>query len=166
MKSTPRIRPWRLSDSKRLAHLGGRLSQESLRSRFWTGTPELPQSYLRSIERRWPHDWDAVVAIHHGQLVGWAEFGRNAPGSSDADAAFAVIDSEQGKGIGTALMQALVAHAARAGVVTLHADIAPENTAALRAWQRATRALGAQMTLSADGYRGTVSVPAAAIRAA
>jgi len=166
MKSTPRIRPWRTSDSKRLAHLGGRLSQKTLRSRFWTGVPELPRSYMRSIERRWPHDWDAVVAIQHGQLVGWAEFGRNAPGSSDADAAFAVIDAEQGKGIGTALMQALVAHAGRAGVITLHADISPDNTPALRAWTRATSGLGAAMTLSTDGYRGTISVPAAAIRAA
>lgn len=154
-----RIRPWRPSDSKRLAHLGGRLSPETLRARFWTGMPELPQSYLRSIERRWPQDWDAVVAIHHGQLIGWAEFGRNAPGSADADAAFAVIDAEQGQGVGTALMRALVTRAGRAGIHTLHADISVGNAPALRAWQRASAALNASMTLGIDGYRGTVAVP-------
>src|SRR4051812_44609460 len=120
MKSLVELRPWRASDFQRLDRLGTQLSPQSLRSRFWTGMPELPQSYLRSIERRWPHDWDGVVAIQHGQLVGWAEFGRNEPGSTDADAAFAVIDAEQGRGIGTALMQALVERAARAGVLTLH----------------------------------------------
>src|SRR3954471_18862595 len=123
MKSSLELRPWRASDFQRLASLGGQLSRETLRRRFWTGVPELPQSYLRSIERRWPHDWDGVVAIRDGRLVGWAEFGRNSPGSGDADAAFAVIDAEQGRGIGTALMRALVAYAAHAGVVTLHADI-------------------------------------------
>ena len=123
--------------------------------------PELPQSYLRSIESRWPRDWDGVVATRGGRIVGWAEFGRNAPGSSDADAAFAVIDAEQGRGVGTALMRALVGHAAHAGVVTLHADISTDNMPALRAWQRATKGLPAAMTLSPDGYRGTISVPAA-----
>ena len=166
MKSSLRMRPWRASDAKRLAHLGGRLSSRSLTSRFWTGMPTLPDSYLRSIESRWPHDWDAVVAIRDGQLVGWAEYGRNAPGSSDADAAFCVIDVEQGRGTGTGLMRALVEHAARAGITDLHADIATDNAPALHAWQRATKDLHAAMTLSTDGYRGTITVPATPARAA
>jgi len=161
MKSSVVIRPWQAADVRRLAQLGAELSPKTLRSRFWTGVPAVPQSYLRSIEKRWPHDWDAVVAIRQGRLVGWAEFGRNEPGGSDADAAFAVIDAEQGRGIGTALMSALVAQAAQAGVLTLHADIGTDNAPALHAWQRAIKGLPTEMILSADGYRGTISVPVA-----
>jgi GNAT superfamily N-acetyltransferase len=166
MKSSLRIRPWRASDLKRLAHLGSRVSSRSLTARFWTGMPAMPESYLRSIEARWPRDWDAVVAIRDGQLVGWAEFGRNGT-TSEADAAFLVIDAEQGRGTGTALMRALVDHAARAGITTLHADISSGNAPALHAWQRAIRGLPATMTLGVDGYRGTIAVPhGAATRAA
>lgn len=166
MKSSLRIRPWRASDATRLAHLGGRLSPATLRSRFWTGMPTLPASYVRSIQARWPNDWDAVVAIRDGQLVGWAEFGRNTSGAPDADAAFCVIDAEQGRGTGTALMRALVEHAARAGITTLHADIATDNAPALHAWHRATQGLAASMSLSSDGYRGTILTPVRVARAA
>ena len=166
MKSSLRIRPWRASDAKRVAHLGGRLSTRSLRSRFWTGVPSLPRAYLRSVEDRWPYDWDAVVAIRDGQLVGWAEFGRNTAGGDDFDAAFCVIDAEQGRGTGTALMRALLRHAARSGVTTLHADIAADNAPALAAWRRATRGLDPAMTLSIDGFRATLTIPASAAHAA
>ena len=166
MKPSVSIRPWRASDAIRLAHLGPRLSFRTLTSRFWTGMSLLPPTYLRSIEARWPHDWDAVVAMRGDQLVGWAEYGRNSPGSPDADAAFCVTDAEQGQGIGTALMTALVAHAARAGITRLHADIAANNAPALHAWRNATRALPASMVLGREGYRGTIDVAAAPSRAA
>jgi GNAT superfamily N-acetyltransferase len=128
--------------------------------------PSMPESYLRSIATRWPNDWDAVVAIRDGQLVGWAEFGRNRPGARDADAAFCVLDAEQGRGAGTALMRALVEHAARAGITTLNADIAANNAPALHAWRRATEHLPTRMTLGEDGYRGSIDVPLAPARAA
>jgi len=151
-----RIRVWRASDFARLRHLGPRLSRKTLRSRFWAGVPALPQTYLGSIATRWPHDWDAVVAIRDGQFVGWAEFGRNAPGSADADAGFCVIDDEQGHGTGTALLAALVRHAERAGISALHADIAADNTAAVHAWSKATGSETGSVTLGPDGYRATI----------
>ena len=166
MKSSVRIRPWRASDLKRLSHLDGRLSRETLTARFWTGMHALPDSYVRSIGSRWPYDWDAVVAVRDGQLVGWAEFGRNAPGSADADAAFCVIDSEQGRGTGTALMRVLVERAATAGITRLHADIALDNTRALRAWQRATEGRATASTMGVDGHRGTITIQPVAARAA
>ena len=166
MKSSLRIPPWRASDAQRLVQLGGLLSPETIRSRFWTGYPAIPVGYLVRIEQRWPHDWDAVVAVRDGQLAGWAEYGRNASGSGDADAAFCVIDSERGRGVGTALMRALITLSGGAGITTLHADIAADNTRALRAWRRATQGLQSSMTLGIDGYRATIDVPATLIRAA
>src|SRR5580693_7643837 len=109
MKSCVEIRPWQASDLGQLRLLAPRLSPGTLRARFWGSVPSLPEAYLDGIAARWPRNWDAVVAIRGTQLVGWAEYGRNAPGSSDADAAFCVIDDEQGRGIGSALLRGLVA---------------------------------------------------------
>jgi GNAT superfamily N-acetyltransferase len=166
MKSSVEIRPWGAGDADQLARLGSRLSARSLRSRFWAPTPTVPQSYLQRIGASWPCEWDAVVAIRDGQLIGWADYGRNEPGSSDADAAFCVIDAEQGRGIGTALVRALVERSAAAHIENLHADIAADNKPALRAWHRATDGLSAAMTLGIDGYRGTITVPATVAHAA
>ena len=160
MKSCVCVRDWRSGDLARLRELGARLSPGTLHARFWGGVPALPESYLDRIATRWPLDWNAEVAICDGQLIGWAEFARNAPGAADADAAFCVIDAEQGHGVGTALLEALVGQAERAGIHSLHADIAAGNTAAIRAWRRATASAAVTVTVSSDGYRATLSAPA------
>ena len=154
-----KFRAWRRTDVARLAHLGPRLSPDSAHSRFWSGLNSIPPAYLRSIEARWPEDWNAVVAIRDGEFVGWAEFGRNGHGSDDADLAVCVVDSERGKGTGSALIRALLTESGRLGVHTMHADLQPENTAAIRAWRTATRDFGSTLEYTPDGLRATVDLP-------
>jgi GNAT superfamily N-acetyltransferase len=166
MKSSLQLRPWRSSDAARLAQLGERVVAETLRSRFWGGVAAVPATYLSSIAQRWPLDWDAVVALRDGELVGWAEFGRNAVGSAEADIAVCVIDSEQGHGTGTALLRALLVQASSAGLSTIHADISGTNTPALRTWLRATRALPVTLALADGSLRATATVPVALRQAA
>jgi GNAT superfamily N-acetyltransferase len=125
----------------------------------------VPSSYLASITSRWPQDWDAMVALRDGEIVGWAEFGRNG-GREDADVAVCVIDSEQGHGLGTALLQALLPEASGLGLTSIHADISATNTAALRTWLRATQGLHATLDLVEGALRATAVVEAAAPRAA
>jgi RimJ/RimL family protein N-acetyltransferase len=133
-----RIRPWQRADFARLAAAAPRLSERTLWLRFWGAVPVLPVAYLRSTEQRWPHAWDAVVALDGDQLVGWAEYGRYPQRPDDADVAVCVVDAEQGQGIGTALMAAVIEHARGAGLRSVHADIAPYNERARRSWVRAT----------------------------
>lgn len=132
------IRPWERGDFARLAAAAPLLSARTLRLRFWTGMPTLPVMYLRSTEQRWPLLWDAVVALDGDQLVGWAEYGRNRDAPQTADVGVCVVDAEQGHGIGTALLRALLDRARCAGLVSLHADIDPVNLVARHAWQRVT----------------------------
>jgi L-amino acid N-acyltransferase YncA len=49
-----------------------------------------------------------------------------------------VVDSEQGHGIGSELLAALIDRARGAGLVSVHADIAPYNQRAVRGWRRVT----------------------------
>jgi GNAT superfamily N-acetyltransferase len=105
-------------------------------------------SYLRSTEQRWPRLWDAVAAVDGDgdglgdgvELIGWAEYGRDPRRPDTADVAVCVIDAEQGHGVGTALIELLVERARGAGLVSVHADIAPWNAAARQAWRHATGA--------------------------
>jgi RimJ/RimL family protein N-acetyltransferase len=133
------IRPWQQGDFALLAAAGPKLSERTLRLRFWGAVPTLPNSYLRSTELRWPRLWDAVTAIgEERELIGWAEYGRHPKQPDTADVAVCVIDAEQGHGVGTALVELLVQRARGAGLVSVHADIAPWNEPARRAWTHVT----------------------------
>lgn len=138
MKSAIRIRPWQASDFALLAAAAPRLSERTLWLRFWGAVPTLPAAYLRSTAERWPGHWDAVAAMDGSELVGWAEYGRYPGAPNTADVAVCVVDDEQGHGIGTALLAALIDRARGAGLVSVHADIAPFNERARRGWVKAT----------------------------
>jgi RimJ/RimL family protein N-acetyltransferase len=138
MKSAVTIRPWQEGDFALLAAAAPRLSERTLWLRFWGAVPTLPTTYLRSTAQRWPVMWDAVAALDGAELVGWAEYGRYPDEPQTADVAVCVVDDEQGHGIGTELLAALIERARGAGLVSVHADIAPYNEPARRGWVRAT----------------------------
>jgi RimJ/RimL family protein N-acetyltransferase len=138
MKSAVVIRPWQESDFELLAAAAPRLSERTLWLRFWGAVPTLPTAYLRSTARRWPGEWDAVAALDGPDLVGWAEFGRYPDAPDTADVAVCVVDDEQGHGIGTELLAALIERARGAGLASVHVDIAPFNEPARRGWVRVT----------------------------
>jgi RimJ/RimL family protein N-acetyltransferase len=132
------IRAWEHGDFALLAAAAPKLSAQTLRLRFWASLPSLPKTYLRSTEQRWPRMWDAVAALDGGELIGWAEYGRYPAQPDTADVAVCVIDAEQGHGVGSALVDLLVERARGAGLVSVHADIAPWNEPARRVWTRVT----------------------------
>jgi RimJ/RimL family protein N-acetyltransferase len=142
------IRPWESGDFALLEDAAPGLSERTLRLRFWGAVPTLPQSYLRSTQRRWPYAWDAVAALDGDELVGWAEYGRYPDELSTADVAVCVVDAEQGHGVGSALLAALIDRARGAGLVSVHADIAPHNEPALRGWLRVTGSRASTLPLA------------------
>ena len=151
-----RTRPWRTGDERLLALAADQISPASLRARFLAGVPRLPETYLRRLAALPPHAWGAQVAVRADrcaeQVVGWAEFVRFAPPTApptapvtapptaavtpappvggEADLAILVLDAWQRRGIGRALIGALLPAAAAAGVRVLHVDVAPGNGAA------------------------------------
>lgn len=138
MKSALEIRPWQEAHFALLEAAAPRLSERTLWLRFWGAVPTIPAGYLRSTAARWPRWWDAVAALDGADLVGWAEYGRYPDAPDTADVAVCVVDDEQGHGIGTALLAALLDRARGAGLVSVHADIAPFNERARRGWVRVT----------------------------
>lgn len=129
---TVRYRPWQAGDDQLLADLGPALSPASLYTRFLTGTPTLPRQYLSYVRTAPRSHWDAVVAVHDGSIVGWAEFGRESYYAPEAELAVMVVDAWQGRGIGGALARRALERAVLSGVRTLVAEVLAENTASVR----------------------------------
>ena len=81
-----------------------------------------------------------AVAEHDGAVVGWAAL---SPVSSRpcyagvAENSVYVAATARGAGVGTALMEALAAAAAAAGIWTIQTSVFPENTASIALHERA-----------------------------
>jgi len=81
-----------------------------------------------------------IVAEHSGAVAGWAAL---SPVSSRpcyagvAENSVYVASEARGLGVGTALMRALVAAAAEAGIWTIQTSVFPENAASLALHERA-----------------------------
>jgi L-amino acid N-acyltransferase YncA len=89
-----------------------------------------------------PPDYDTFDASHHaahrfvaveeGRVVGWvtlAPTSARACYAGVAESSVYVAESARGRGIGRALMEALVASAAGGGIWTIQAGMFPENAA-------------------------------------
>lgn len=141
-----RLRPWRAGDGVHvgdevlLRRAGAQLSLKSLAARFCSGVPALPEQYLRlaATAPRWR--WDAQVAVRGGEMVGLAEFARMSPEATEAELAVTVVDAWQRRGIGTALVEAMLPRCLQAGIRVLTADLQLSNVAGRAAvvqWLRA-----------------------------
>ncbi|HEY3260619.1 MAG TPA: GNAT family N-acetyltransferase [Pseudonocardiaceae bacterium] len=125
------IRPWRTGDEVLLAEIGDEFSLRSLYSRFHGGYSRLPKVYLRQLAAAWSQRrWDAVLAIHRGRVIGWAEYARGGTDPNVADLGVLVVDAWQHRGLGPTLARAVLERAAAAGLTALRADVLIVNRAA------------------------------------
>jgi L-amino acid N-acyltransferase YncA len=96
-----------------------------------------------------PPDYDSFDASHHadhrlvavenGLVVGWVALAPTSPRACYAGVAedsIYVAEGGRGRGIGRALMKAVVASAVRGGIWTIQAGMFPENAASLALHER------------------------------
>ncbi len=147
------------TDAEALQHGYAELSPESRRFRFLTDLPELSDALLRVLV-------DAVDGVDHvavvltaypveggARPVGVARLVRYRDEPEAADVAVTVLDAWQGRGVGPALLAAVLARRPR-DVVRLRTTVAAENRASLRMLGRA----GRMTTRSEGGGELTVEV--------
>ena len=109
------LRPIRLADKQALAEGFAHMSDESRYKRFLTPMNELREKDLKYLTEVDHHDHEAIVASSlDGQPLGVARYVRSPSGS--AEAAVAVVDDWQGRGLGTALLQRLAERACEEGI--------------------------------------------------
>lgn len=129
--SRAELRMARPEDKDLLRRGFDRMSPESRYRRFFTAKLRLSERELRYFT-----DVDGVDHVAIGALqqtddgeegLGIARFIRDKDDPGTAEPAVAVIDRVQGKGLGTLLLQHLVAAALERGIVSFHCEVLADN---------------------------------------
>jgi acetyl coenzyme A synthetase (ADP forming)-like protein len=134
--TTLRLRPPHAADAQALADFFAGLSEQSRHLRFHGGVSVVSP---RVLEPMLEPDWTergALVGELEGRIVACASYARLRDPTA-AEAAFAVADDLQGRGIGTRLLERLAARAADVGIQRFVAEVLPENASMLRVFERA-----------------------------
>ena len=121
--SRVRLRQGHSSDKQLLLRGFERLSPESRYRRFLVAMSELSDEDVRYLTEIDHHDHEAIIALDEmtGDGIGVARYVRDSQRPRVAEVAVTVIDSWQGKGLGTLLLEVLSARARAEGITTLTA---------------------------------------------
>jgi GNAT superfamily N-acetyltransferase len=143
------VRPVRASDKDAIADGFNRMGERSRSQRFMTIQDALSTRELRYLTEVDHHDHEALVAfdVASGDGVGVARFVRNPSDSLEAEAAVAVVDAWQRRGLGTALTLLLADRAREEGVERFTALLLASNDAMMNMLRR----LGPLRVVSREG---------------
>jgi acetyl coenzyme A synthetase (ADP forming)-like protein len=125
---TVRLRPMRRDDGEHLLQLYSRLSDESLYLRFFS---PVPAPTARDLELLTATDYDrrfAIVAELGEEVVAVARSLRLPRPPESAEIAFTVEDDQQGRGLGTVMLEHLAAIAREKGIRRFVASTMTHNT--------------------------------------
>jgi acyl-CoA synthetase (NDP forming)/GNAT superfamily N-acetyltransferase len=145
------IRPVAPADEPALLALYERTTADSIRLRFFAYSHCAGRQDVARLLRTPSGDHMAVVVLDRGEVVGVGCIERTSEAGT-AEFALLVDDGHHSEGVGTLLLEHLVAAARRAGYQRMRADVLSENTAMLHV----LRDLGALIQQSA--HQGTVDV--------
>lgn len=123
---TVHIRPIMPADGEKVWQLWLRLSPETIRLRF-LGSRRLSREEIPYYTHLDMRDRFALVAEIGERIVGVSRFDRLPAHPDTAEFAVLVEDAEQGRGIGTALMRALVPAAEDLGITRFEGDVLRDN---------------------------------------
>ena len=142
---TVHLRPITPDDADALLALHGRLSERTLYLRFFGPYPTMPD---RDVQRFVTVDYDARVALIAtlgDDMIAVGRYERLADGS--AEVAFIVQDDQQGRGVGSILLEHLAAAARERGITRFVAEVLTENGQMVRVFRDA----GYQVRREFDG---------------
>jgi acetyl coenzyme A synthetase (ADP forming)-like protein len=138
--STLRLRSPGRADATAVQAFFTGLSEQSFYSRFH-GVCQVDEAFVKHcLEPDWKDRGVLVGELAAGdagdEIVAVAEFMRLRDERS-AEAAFAVADAQQGRGIGTRMLEQLATRAAEAGIERFVAEVLPGNRAMLKVFEDA-----------------------------
>jgi len=132
------VRAVALSDRHLLAAGFASMGERSRYRRFMTTKRALTPNELTYFTDIDHHDHEAIGALDYatGGGVGVARYVRQSPDQTRAEAAVAVVDDWQGRGLGSALLARLTARAEQEGITHFTASLLIENHEMLHLFQR------------------------------
>jgi len=126
-----RIRPYGITDAPRVRRMSDRLSSASLYTRFFSGTPRIPDHYVGMLDRLDHWDREAMVGLDGDDVAGIAEYVRDVRRPWRADIAVLITDPWQHRGLGSILVAYLAQLAGRRGITEFGADVILTNRGGL-----------------------------------
>lgn len=129
----------RPADAARLVRFHKSLSPDTTYRRFFAFHPELSPKELDRFTHVDHREREAIIAVRDGEIIGVGRYDRLGDDSAgvDAEIAFVVADSWQGRGLGTILLEHLANRAREAGITRLVADTLAHNRPMLAVFDRA-----------------------------
>jgi acetyl coenzyme A synthetase (ADP forming)-like protein len=151
-----RVRPILPGDDHLIVDFFETLGPESRYYRFFRIKETLEPDEVKYFTEVDYHDRMALVALLDGKMIAVARYDREAD-SDAAEVAFSVADEQQGRGLGTQLLQLLTTHARSHGIARFRAYVLPEN----RQMMRLFRNSGFELSRTIDSGIFTVDFPVA-----
>ena len=152
------LRPIRPEDESRMTSFHADLSERTVYLRYMQFLKEEERILHDRLVRVCFNDYarELALVVEQGEeILGVGRMQRNPLRMEEAEVAFLVRDSAQGKGIGGALLGKLLTIAAREGLERLTAELLPENTPMRRLLER----YGFRSRLASDGQTLFASYP-------
>jgi acetyl coenzyme A synthetase (ADP forming)-like protein len=150
-----RVRPIRPDDGGLVKAFFEKLGPESRYYRFFQVKNTLEPAEIEHFTNVDYHDRMALIALHEGEMIAVARYDRE-PGPGDhAEVAFAVVDDQQGRGLGTRLLELLTSYARSHGIRSFRAFVLGEN----RQMMRVFRNSGYELARTIDAGVFTVDFP-------
>ncbi len=132
-----RFRPILPTDGDGLQYLVSKMSVDSVYFRFFRVKHELEPEELHRLTHLDYAERMAFVALADGEVVAVGRYDHKESGTPVAEVALAVMDEQQGRGIGTLLLQHLARYADAQGIVSFRAHVLADNYAMIRVFRDA-----------------------------
>jgi len=153
--SGARVRPITPEDGEHIRDFFERMGPESRYYRFFRVKDTLEPEEIEYFTHVDYDDRMALIALHGGKMIGVGRYDRDRAEPGVAEVAFAVSDAEQGKGLGTMLLELLTTYARTHGITQFRAFVLGEN----RQMMRVFRNSGYELTRTMDSGVFTVDFP-------
>ncbi len=149
------VRPITADDGDRIRDFFERLGPESRYYRFFRVKNTLEPSEIEHFTHVDYDDRMALVALFDDQIIAVGRYDRDKDQATEAEVAFAVADDQQGRGLGTRLLELLTTFARSKGIKAFRAYVLGEN----RQMMRVFRNSGYELARTLDSGVFTVDFP-------
>jgi acyl-CoA synthetase (NDP forming)/GNAT superfamily N-acetyltransferase len=130
--STIHLRQIRPEDADAIVAMHARFSDRTRYLRYFSPYPRIPARDLARFVNVDHHDREAFVLVSGDRLVAVGRYDRLGPDAPDAEVAFVVEDAQQGRGIGSVLLEHLADAARDEGITRFVAEVLPSNGSMVR----------------------------------